>query len=83
MGNADPDLAKRFAPIVKGIYAKHDYHQYGGAPLLGVNGICLISHGSSEARTIHAAIRNVKRAAEAGVNQAISERLGAMEANPE
>lgn len=83
VSNADPDLAKRFAPIVKGIYAKHDYHQYGGAPLLGVNGICLISHGSSEARTIHAAIRNVKRAAEAGVNQAISARLGAMEANTE
>src|SRR5690606_15192606 len=42
-----PELAMKFEPVVKKIYAKHDYHEYGGAPLLGVNGICLIGHGSS------------------------------------
>jgi len=77
--HADPDLAQRFAPIVKRLYAQHDYHEYGGAPLLGVNGICLISHGSSEARTIQAAIMSAKRIAEAGVNDAIIRRLGVME----
>ncbi|MGI9015026.1 MAG: phosphate acyltransferase PlsX [Phycisphaerales bacterium] len=76
----DPELGERFKPIVRSIYAKHDYHEYGGAPLLGVNGICLISHGSSEARTIRNAVRTVRQLVHAEVNQAISDRLGAMEA---
>jgi len=79
----DPELAKRLEPIVKSIYAKHDYHEYGGAPLLGVNGICLISHGSSEARTIKAAVRNARQVASTGVNEAIARRLTAMEAKEE
>ena len=79
----DPELAVRFAPVVKKIYAEHDYHEYGGAPLLGVNGICLISHGSSEARTIRNAIVRARQFRECGVNEAISARLGAMEAVPE
>ena len=79
----DPALAQQFAPIVKRIYAKHDYHEYGGAPLLGVNGICLIGHGSSESRTIHAAIRTAQQFAATGVNEAIVQRLAAMEARLE
>ena len=34
-----------------------DYSEYGAAPLLGVNGICLKGHGSSEARAIYSALR--------------------------
>ncbi|HCT46423.1 MAG TPA: phosphate acyltransferase PlsX, partial [Phycisphaerales bacterium] len=34
----DPKMAMQFEPIVKQIYKKNDYHEYGGAPLLGVNG---------------------------------------------
>jgi glycerol-3-phosphate acyltransferase PlsX len=75
----DPGLAERFQPVVRRIYAEHDYHEYGGAPLLGVNGICLISHGSSEARTITKAIRRAVQFAEVGVNDAIIERLGVAE----
>lgn len=71
----DPDLAMRFEPIVKSIYKKHDYHEYGGAPLLGVNGICIISHGSSESRTIKAAIRNSLEYARIGLNAQIVEAL--------
>ena len=55
-----------------------DHSEYGGAPLLGVNGICMICHGSSESRTIGNAIIRAKQFVEAGVNQAITERLGAM-----
>lgn len=76
----DPELAMRFAPIVKKLYAEHDYHEYGGAPLLGVNGVCLISHGSSFGRTIMNAIVRCKTFVESGVNAAITERLAAMEA---
>lgn len=72
----DPDLAMQFEPVVKGIYKKHDYHEFGGAPLLGANGICIICHGSSEARTIHSAIRQALEINRHHVNDAIVEALG-------
>ncbi|MEX2216077.1 MAG: hypothetical protein WD768_18340, partial [Phycisphaeraceae bacterium] len=71
----DPDLAKRFEPVVRGIYRKHDYHEYGGAPLMGANGICLKCHGSSEARTIVAAVKAAMRFVSLNVNEAIVEAL--------
>ena len=75
----DPELAMKFEPIVKQIYKKHDYHEYGGAPLLGANGVCIICHGSSEARTITAAIREAKKFADFDVNQTIVDSLAAGE----
>lgn len=71
----DPGLIAKFEPIVKRIYKKNDYHEYGGAPLLGVNGGCFIAHGSSEPRTIRAAIRNSRDYVATGVNEAIRARL--------
>lgn len=71
----DPDLAMKFEPVVKSIYKKHDYHEYGGAPLLGANGICIICHGSSEARTIRSAIRNALQFAQHDVNESIVQVL--------
>ena len=71
----DPTLASRLEPVVKSLYAKYDYHEYGGAPLLGVNGVCLISHGSSVARTITNAIRRAHNFVELGVNEEIVTRL--------
>jgi glycerol-3-phosphate acyltransferase PlsX len=73
----DADLAMRFEPVVKKIYAKHDWHEFGGAPLLGVNGNCMICHGSSEARTIYSAIRNAIAYMDHEVNHKIVERLAA------
>ncbi len=75
----DPELMLRFEPVVKTIYKKHDYHEYGGAPLLGANGIFLKCHGSSEARTIYNAIRNAQVFARLGVNDAIVERLAKLD----
>ena len=74
----DPELAVRLEPVVKSLYAKHDYHEYGGAPLLGVNGVCLISHGSSEGRTIMNAVIRARNVVISGVNEAISQRLAEM-----
>lgn len=71
----DPDLIGRLDVVIKKLYAKHDYHEYGGAPLLGVNGCCLISHGSSVARTITNAILRSRQFVESGVNDAIVQRL--------
>jgi len=76
----DPELALKFEPIVKSIYKKNDYHEHGGAPLLGVNGVMMIAHGSSEARTITNAVRNTLQYVNRSVNEAIVERLAALEA---
>jgi glycerol-3-phosphate acyltransferase PlsX len=79
MFEIDPELAMKFGEVVKSIYKKHDYHEFGGAPLLGANGICLICHGSSEARTIKAAIRVALEYAHKGVNDGIIEALARLE----
>lgn len=71
----DPMLALKFEPVVKSIYAKNDYHEHGGAPLLGVNGCCVIAHGSSEPRTIRAAIRNSRAFVSANINELIVKRI--------
>jgi fatty acid/phospholipid biosynthesis enzyme len=42
---------------LKELAKKLDASEYGGAPLLGVNGYCIISHGSSDAKSICNAIR--------------------------
>lgn len=75
----DPVLALQLDPVVRQIYQKNDYHEYGGAPLLGVNGAFFIAHGSSEPRTIKAAIRNCRQYVASGVNQQIIQRLAEVE----
>ncbi len=70
-----PDLGMQLEPVFKDIHKQNDYHEYGGAPLLGINGTCVILHGSSEARTVKAAIRNAKSYVSHHMNQAIVARL--------
>lgn len=53
------------------VKARLDYSEYGGAPLLGVDGICVISHGSSDAPAIFNAIRVAKEAVEQDVTSHI------------
>jgi len=72
----DPNLARQFEPVVAAIYKKHDYHEYGGAPLLGAKGTCMICHGSSKARTILSAVKAAIRYTKMGVNAGIVETLG-------
>jgi len=45
------------APGLKNLKRKLDYQEYGGAQLLGINGVCIISHGSSRAKAIKSSIR--------------------------
>jgi len=49
------------APGLLDLKKKLDYEEYGGAPLLGLNGVCIISHGKSKAKAIKNAIRVAKR----------------------
>ncbi|MBL8209075.1 MAG: phosphate acyltransferase PlsX [Bryobacterales bacterium] len=48
-----------------------DYSEYGGAPLLGVKGVCIICHGRSNANAIKNAIRVAYEFASGGVNERI------------
>ncbi len=48
--------AALFRPGFRGLRERLDPDTYGGAPLLGVNGVCIIGHGSSGARAVDAAI---------------------------
>jgi glycerol-3-phosphate acyltransferase PlsX len=45
---------------LKKLYKKIDYSEYGGAPLLGLNGVCIIGHGRSNSRAVKNAIRMAK-----------------------
>ena len=52
-----------------------DYSEYGGAPLLGLNGICVICHGRSNSKAIKNAIRVAKEFAEGKINERIATEL--------
>ena len=56
-----------------------DYTEYGGAPLLGLNGVSLISHGSSNAKAIKNAIKAAQRAVREGVIEKIAATVKANE----
>ena len=52
-----------------------DYSEHGGAPLLGVNGVSIISHGKSSPRAIKNAIKVAVQAVESRMNEHIGRRL--------
>jgi phosphate acyltransferase len=55
-----------------------DHTEYGGAPLLGVKGVCFITHGSSNANAIKNAIRVAAEFAERPINDKIERELAAL-----
>jgi len=57
------------------LMASTDYSEYGGAPLLGVNGNCIVCHGTSTPKAIANAIRSACRTIEFGVNPTIEEMI--------
>ncbi|GAB6157695.1 phosphate acyltransferase PlsX [Desulfotomaculum varum] len=57
--------------ILGGFQRRMDYAEYGGAPLLGVDGVSVICHGSSRARAIKNAVRVAKEAVEQQLVRAI------------
>jgi glycerol-3-phosphate acyltransferase PlsX len=52
-----------------------DYSEYGGAPLLGVRGVCIVGHGSSNDRAIMNGIRVAAEFAQTEVNSSIEAAL--------
>jgi glycerol-3-phosphate acyltransferase PlsX len=60
------------------VHKQFSYHESGGAPLLGVDGICIICHGSSNGRAIENALRVATRTKASGLNERIVEELAAL-----
>lgn len=59
----------------KQLRQRADYTEYGGAPLLGVNGISIIGHGGSNANAVKNGIRVAKELSERKVNKYIEENI--------
>jgi len=55
-----------------------DHTEYGGAPLLGLKGVCIITHGSSNANAMKNAVRVAAEFAERGINDSIERGLAAL-----
>ncbi len=55
-----------------------DHTEYGGAPLLGVKGVCIITHGSSNTNAIKNAIRVASESAEGKINETIACELAGL-----
>lgn len=67
------------APVMKKIFKEFDYQEYGGVPLLGVNGISIIGHGKSSPLAFKNMIRIGAEMAVRGVNQKIEATLNSVE----
>lgn len=79
-------LGRLAYPLIAGpllnLKRKIDYAEFGGAPLLGVNGITIICHGRSSAKAIKNAIRRGKGMAEGRVHELIQRDIEESIASP-
>lgn len=62
-------------PGLRKVFKRLDYAEYGGVPLLGINGAAIVSHGRSNAKAIKNALRVARQTEETGVATAIAEGL--------
>jgi glycerol-3-phosphate acyltransferase PlsX len=71
----DPKAAAPLGPVLKELRRRHDAEEYGGAPLLGVDGVVIICHGNSSARAVTNAVRAAATCARQQVNRTIIEAV--------
>ncbi len=62
-------------PSFKRLKKQMDYSEYGGAILLGVNGVCVICHGGSSAKAIRNALKRAHDFAESDMAEQIAEKM--------
>jgi glycerol-3-phosphate acyltransferase PlsX len=62
-------------PALRRMKKRADYNEYGGALLLGVNGVCIITHGSAQARAISNAVRVAHQMIKADIVQRVRDSL--------
>jgi glycerol-3-phosphate acyltransferase PlsX len=68
--------------VFRAVGQRYQYSEEGGAPLLGIDGICIICHGSSDARSIANAIKGAARFKDRQINpQIVAELAEAAEAS--
>ncbi|MCX7927521.1 MAG: phosphate acyltransferase PlsX [Candidatus Omnitrophica bacterium] len=68
-------IATLLRPSFRRFKKEIDYSEYGGAPLLGVNGVAIIGHGRSNANAIKNAIRVAKKEVEGAFNEKLIEAI--------
>ena len=68
-------LAGLLKPAMKSALHKMNYENYGGSPLLGVNGVCIIAHGSSSPLAMKNALRVATENIQHAVSANIEERI--------
>jgi glycerol-3-phosphate acyltransferase PlsX len=66
-------------PSLRKVFRRIDYAEYGGVPLLGVNGSAIVAHGRSNAKAIKNALRVARQTAETEVATAIAEGLAKLD----
>ncbi|NLX91169.1 MAG: phosphate acyltransferase PlsX [Firmicutes bacterium] len=72
----DSNVSAMFLPTLQKIYTRLDESEYGGAMLIGVNGICIKCHGASKRRAItQALLKHARLFAEKRTNIKIEEEL--------
>lgn len=62
-------------PAMKAVKSSLDYSEYGGAMFLGLNGVLIKCHGSSDRKAIYNGIKAAKRYAEANINNKLKKSL--------
>jgi glycerol-3-phosphate acyltransferase PlsX len=71
----DARVGEVLEPVLGPNVAQYDPDAFGGAVLLGIDGVCVISHGASNARNIDTAIRVAAECAEAGIVHRMKEAI--------
>jgi glycerol-3-phosphate acyltransferase PlsX len=72
-------ISRKVQAGLSSLGSRIDYAESGGAPLLGVNGTVIVSHGRSGARAISNAIQLANKMAEVDINGLIVQNLRAKE----
>jgi glycerol-3-phosphate acyltransferase PlsX len=78
MPNLPMEVGQLVGGSLKRLKNRFEYEEFGGAPLLGIRGACIICHGSSGSRAIKNAVRVAATMAEDRLNAKIIEQLGGM-----
>jgi glycerol-3-phosphate acyltransferase PlsX len=70
-GNVALKISEGLVEVIEGLLSKElsvmtDYSEYGGAPLLGVNGVAIVGHGRSSAKAVRNGVVMARRFAEDG-----------------
>lgn len=77
MPELGPEAGSKIAASFKELKTRFEYAEFGGGPLLGLRGACIICHGSSGSRAIRNALRVAGTMAEESVNAELVAQLTA------